>query len=137
MYVLLEYSFSSCFLSILIVNGELANHLRLSELEPAGTGSTLLLLVMWSIAGLGPAGTVRWVKPQNAGQRCIQGALLCCLHFSSFKPQLPHQKNVDDETDDFLWFLLLPTSLLKEVRLLYVEEGNWQVGFYSSLLIRA
>ena len=30
--------------------------------------------------------------------------------------------------------MVLPTSLLKEVRLLHVEEGNWQVGFYSSLI---
>ena len=88
----------------------------------------------WALQGLW---AVRWVKPQNAGQSCIQGALLCCSHFSSFKPQLPHQKNVDNETDDFLWFLLLPTSFLKEVMLLHVEEGNRQVGFYSSLLIRA
>lgn len=61
-YVLLEYSFSSwniLFLSILFVDGELVNHLRLSELEPAGTGSMLLLLVTWSIAGgLGPAGSL-------------------------------------------------------------------------------
>ena len=59
MYVLLEYSFSSCFLSILFVDGELVNHLRLSELEPAGTGSMLPLLVTWSITGgLGPAGSL-------------------------------------------------------------------------------
>ena len=88
----------------------------------------------WALQGLG---AVRWVKPQNAGQSCIQGALLCCSHFSSFKRQLPHQKNVDNETDDFLWFLLLPTSFLKEVMLLHMQEGNRQVGFYSSLLIRA
>ena len=35
--------------------------------------------------------------------------------------------------------LLLPQvwSFLKEVMLLHVQEGNRQVGFYSSLLIRA
>ena len=109
MYVLLEYSFSSCLLSILFVDGELANHLRLSELEPAGTGE-------------GPE-----CRPEmHPGGPTVL--------FAFFLFQTSASSSEKCRWWNWWFPMVLPTSLLKEVRLLHVEEGNWQVGFYSSLI---
>lgn len=83
--------------------------------------------------GLGPRRVPerwRWVKPQNAGQSCIQGALLKLFAFFLSNLSFPLE-NVGDETDGIhgSCFSSFPSVQV----MLLMEEGNQQEGFYSSL----